>query len=107
MAPHTSKRLPAGPRLRHVPERSCVACRQVNPKRTLIRLVRSPEGRVEVDPTGRRAGRGAYLCTDAACWELALKRDRIGRALRTKLLPEDAEQLTAYAGALPHEQPGS
>lgn len=84
-----------------------MACRQVNPKRTLVRLVRTPEGRVEIDPTGKRAGRGAYLCSAPACWELGLKRDRIARALRTKLLPEDAAQLAAYAATLSRPQPGS
>ena len=66
-------------------------------------MVRTPECRVEVDPTGKKAGRGAYLCSDPACWEQGLKRDRIARALRIRLLPEDAEQLSAYAASLPHE----
>lgn len=100
MSPHAADRSQAGPKPRHIPERSCIACRQVNPKRTLIRLVRTAEGRVEVDPTGKRAGRGAYLCADPACWETGLKRDRVARALRTKLLPEDAQQLTAFAATL-------
>ncbi len=101
-APQASGRPESNPRPRHIPERSCVACRAVNPKRSLIRLVRTAEGRVEVDPTGRKAGRGAYLCADPDCWELGIKRDRLGRALRTKVLPEDAQALAAYAATLPH-----
>ena len=89
------------PRPRHIPERSCVACRQVNPKRALIRLVRTSEGRVEIDPTGKKAGRGAYLCADATCWGLALKRDRLSRSLRVKVLPEDQRLLAAHAATLP------
>jgi predicted RNA-binding protein YlxR (DUF448 family) len=51
-----------GLRPKHVPRRTCVACRETDAKRQLIRLVRTPEGTVEVDPTGKRNGRGAYLC---------------------------------------------
>lgn len=83
-----------------------MACRQARPKRTLIRLVRTAAGQVEVDTTGKQAGRGAYLCADAACWELALKRDRLARALRARLVPEDVQRLAAYAATLPRQQPG-
>jgi len=88
-------------RPRHVPERTCVACRTREAKRGLMRIVRTPEGRVEVDPSGRRPGRGAYLCADPACWEQALKRKALNRALRVVLTPEEATRLRAHAQTLP------
>ena len=59
-------------RVKHVPQRTCVGCRQVLAKRTLIRVVRTAEG-VRVDPTGKAAGRGAYLHNLRSCWERGLK----------------------------------
>ncbi len=87
-------------RARHVPERTCVACRSRDQKRGLIRLVRTPDGQVEVDPTGRRPGRGAYLCPDPACWEAALKKKALNRALRVVLTPEEVHRLQQYAATL-------
>jgi predicted RNA-binding protein YlxR (DUF448 family) len=84
-----------------VPQRTCIACRSTSAKREFVRLVRTAEGNVEVDPSGKKAGRGAYLCTRGSCWELALKKDRLAAALRTKLSSADAEQLRAYAAGLP------
>lgn len=88
-------------RPRHIPERTCVACRTRGQKRGLIRLVRTAEGQVTVDPTGRRPGRGAYLCATRACWEAALKRKALNRALRTVLTPAEVAALQAYAQTLP------
>ncbi len=88
-------------RPRRVPERTCVACRTRGTKRGLVRLVRTPEGPVEVDPTGRRPGRGAYLCAVRPCWETALQRKALNRALRTVLTAEEVAQLQVYAQSLP------
>ncbi|MFL5779464.1 MAG: RNase P modulator RnpM [Chloroflexota bacterium] len=66
---------------RRVPTRSCVACRTVRAKRELDRIVRTPEGDVRLDPSGRLPGRGAYVCRDAACREKALARGGLARAL--------------------------
>jgi predicted RNA-binding protein YlxR (DUF448 family) len=88
-------------RPRRAPERSCVACRARGQKRGLIRLVRTPEGQVEVDSTGRRPGRGAYLCANRACWEAALRRKALNRALRTVLTAEEVVQIARYAQTLP------
>jgi predicted RNA-binding protein YlxR (DUF448 family) len=93
-----TKRAP-GPH-RHVPQRTCVACRCTTVKRELIRIVRTPEGSVEVDPTGKRSGRGAYLCSRAECWQEALKKDRLSSALRTKLSEKDRERLRVHAASL-------
>ncbi|MGB9723221.1 MAG: RNase P modulator RnpM [Chloroflexia bacterium] len=92
------------PRPRHIPERTCVACRRREAKRGLIRVVRTPEGQVEVDPTGRKPGRGAYLCPHPACWEEALKRRALNRALRVVLTSEEVERLRQYARSLPVEE---
>ncbi len=82
---------------RHIPQRTCVACRTTSGKREFVRIVRSAEGTVVADPTGKRDGRGAYLCARRVCWEDALKKDRLARALRTAILPADREELRRYA----------
>ena len=89
---------------RHVPQRTCVACRRVAGKRALIRLVRTGAG-VEVDQTGKRAGRGMYLHPNQQCWDAALKGGRIEQALRTKLKAANRQLLRDYAATLPeHEE---
>ncbi|HEX7474405.1 MAG TPA: YlxR family protein [Dehalococcoidales bacterium] len=82
---------------KHVPQRTCVACRKTGVKRELVRLVRVPEGSVEVDLTGKKSGRGAYLCADAKCWETGLNAGRLEFALRTTIKPENKELLVNYA----------
>jgi len=79
--------------VKHMPQRTCVACRQVKAKRELIRLVHIPGGRVEVDTSGKKAGRGAYLCRARECWEMGLKGGRLGYALRTNIDHDNREQL--------------
>jgi uncharacterized protein len=86
-------------RRRHVPQRTCVGCRAVLPKRSLIRIVRRPGG-VEIDPTGKLAGRGAYLHDQRSCWERGL-RGSLAHALKTTLTPEDRERLSSYMENLP------
>jgi predicted RNA-binding protein YlxR (DUF448 family) len=91
----------SSPRPKHVPQRTCIACRRSDAKRGLIRVVRDAEGRVAVDAGGRRNGRGAYLCHDPACWESAFKRRAIERALRIEALhPDDRATLVAFAHGL-------
>lgn len=85
---------------RRVPQRTCVGCRRSAAKRELIRVVRTPEGPVEVDLTGKRSGRGAYLCSRVECWREALKKDRLSSALRTKLSEGDKERLRAHAESM-------
>ena len=80
-------------RVKHIPQRTCVACRRVKPKRELIRLVRVSDGSVEVDTTGKKAGRGVYLCEVPECWEVGLRGDRLGNVLRVKLTLENRERL--------------
>ena len=92
----------ASRRKKHVPQRTCVGCRETLAKRTLIRIVRSPDG-VRVDRTGKSPGRGAYLHDRRACWEKALK-GNLANALRTKISPQDEEALRAYLENLPIEK---
>lgn len=90
-----------GPRPKHVPQRTCVACRQTTAKRQLVRIVRTPQGKVEVDPTGKKSGRGAYLCQQISCWELALTKGRLDYALKVRLSAEEKTALLTYAQGLP------
>ena len=83
----------------HVPQRTCVACRKVTTQRELVRLVCGTGNTVEVDPDGKKPGRGSYLCRAEACWETGLRRGLLERALRTKLTPENKEQLMQYRKA--------
>ena len=87
-------------RPRHVPQRTCVGCRSTAAKRGFVRIVRTADGRVVVDPTGKAAGRGAYLCASPSCWEVALKRGRLGQSLRVTISDQDRQELAAYAAAL-------
>lgn len=80
---------------RRVPERTCVGCRQTKPKKALIRVVRSPVGEVSVDPTGKKPGRGAYICPDRACLEAAVKGKRLERALEHPIPPDALEKLAS------------
>lgn len=68
-----------------IPMRMCVACRQMRPKRELIRIVRTPEGTVILDRSGRANGRGAYLCDSQDCFRRAVKTRALERALESKL----------------------
>jgi predicted RNA-binding protein YlxR (DUF448 family) len=88
------------PRTRHVPQRTCVACRGTEAKRGLVRVVRTPDGHVERDPTGKKNGRGAYVHETVECWEQALRKDRLARALKVTVPPDDIEALKTHAATL-------
>ena len=88
-------------RVKHIPQRTCVGCRTVMPKRQLIRIVRTSEG-VQVDPTGKLAGRGAYLHDRRSCWDQGLK-GALARALKTELAAGERERLQSYLETLPEE----
>lgn len=88
-------------RVKHIPQRTCVGCRSVLPKRTLVRVVKTIHG-VFVDPTGKAAGRGAYLHNRRLCWERGLK-NSLAHALKVDLTDQDRERLQAFLMALPAE----
>ena len=79
---------------KHVPMRMCVACRQNFPKREMIRIVREPGGEVMIDPSGKRAGRGAYICRRPECRENLGTRRSIEHALRTALTDDEWARLS-------------
>ena len=72
-------------RKKHVPMRTCVGCRLTRPKRDLIRVVRDPEGNVALDVTGKRSGRGVYICPSEECLEKAVRGRNLERSLETKI----------------------
>lgn len=88
---------------RHVPIRTCVACRTSGDKRGLLRVVRTPDGHVAYDPTGKANGRGSYVCASAACISLARKRGSLVRALKCQVPAETYLALDA-AASLAHSQ---
>ena len=81
-------------RRKHIPQRMCVACRESQDKKSLVRIVRTKEG-VFVDETGKLSGRGAYLHTDTSCWERGLKKS-LERSLSVEFSVEDRDRLNGY-----------
>ena len=88
---------------KHVPQRTCIACRGAKGKRELIRLVSCPAG-IEIDHKGKKPGRGVYLCPRAICWERGLKTNRIEFGLRTKMTAENRQSLADYGRSLPEKE---
>lgn len=76
-----------------MPLRKCVACQEMKPKKELIRVVRTPAEEVLIDLTGKKAGRGAYLCGQLSCFKLAKKSKALDRALKQPVSPEIYDQL--------------
>lgn len=90
------------PKVRRLPQRQCVACGQLRAKRELVRVVRTAEGDVRVDPTGKLSGRGAYVCPEASCVDRALREGRLARMLEREIPAEVAQGLR---GALARPAP--
>lgn len=82
------------PKPRKIPMRMCVGCREMKPKKELLRAVRSPQGEVSLDPTGKKPGRGAYCCYNADCLRRALKQGQLDRQLEVRLSDEVNAELT-------------
>ena len=78
-----------------IPQRQCLGCREMKPKPELLRVVRSPEGEVSLDPKGKKPGRGAYVCPNADCLRRAIKSRALSRALETEIPDEVMERLAA------------
>lgn len=79
--------------VKKVPMRSCCGCKEKKPKKELIRVVRSPEGEISFDITGRKAGRGAYICSSKTCLAKAKKSNALSRALEAEIPEEVFERL--------------
>lgn len=86
------------------PQRTCIACRSVGGKRGLLRIVRTPEGRVLLDTSGRLPGRGAYLCHERACLTAAAKGAQLENVLKVKMISEDRVAIQIAIGELLKEQ---
>ena len=78
---------------KHIPQRTCVVCRETNAKRTLTRIVRTTGEGVQMDLSGKQNGRGAYLCNQLSCWQNAVESNVLEKALRTTLTPDDRQRL--------------
>ncbi len=68
-----------------IPERKCVGCNERKPKNELVRVLRTPEGEIQIDRTGKKSGRGAYLCRSGACFAKAVKARRLQSALECEI----------------------
>ena len=90
---------------RKIPMRMCVGCREMKPKRELIRVVRAPDGTVSMDPVGKKPGRGAYICRQEACLTRAIRQRQLERQLEVQLTPEVSEALRFELEHLPEPEP--
>ena len=81
------------PAAKAAPQRTCAACRKVKDKKELVRLVRAVSGKIEIDTTGKREGRGAYLCRDTACWDKLAKGKQLEHAFKSGINRENLEEL--------------
>lgn len=81
-------------RQKHVPQRTCVGCHEIMPKRSLTRIVKSPEG-VKIDPTGKAHGRGAYLHDERSCWVRGLK-GSLAHALHAEVNEQEMAELRSF-----------
>lgn len=92
-------------RPKHIPTRTCIACRAARAKRELIRVVRTPAGEIVADATGRRPGRGAYLDADPACLERGFAAGALARALETEIPKDVRARLRDEMAAIARERP--
>jgi len=81
------------PRVKKIPQRMCVGCQEMKPKKQLIRVVRTPDETIEIDPTGKRSGRGAYICPEVECLKKALQGKRLEKALKSPISGEVIDEL--------------
>ena len=83
--------------VKKIPTRLCIGCQEQHPKKELVRIVRSPEGDFSVDLTGKKAGRGAYICNNKECFDKAVKEHRFDRSFKwtvdKNIFDELSEQL--------------
>ena len=82
-----------------IPLRCCIGCGEMKPKQELVRVVRSAEGEISLDPIGKKSGRGAYLCRDAECLKKAKKGRKLHRAFSCEIPDEIYDRLTTELAA--------
>lgn len=83
-----------------IPLRKCIACQEMKPKKSLIRIVRTPEGEIKLDPTGKLSGRGAYICTEEECMVNVQKSKGLERAFKMKIEDQIYEELRSKLAQL-------
>ena len=76
-----------------VPLRTCIGCQCKKPKKELIRIIRTPEGKIEIDKTGKKSGRGAYLCGNVECLDTALRKNHLNRSLKQDITLQVLDEL--------------
>lgn len=79
--------------MKKIPMRTCIGCNNAKPKKELIRIVKSSDGEVSIDFTGKKNGRGAYVCRDISCLEMAIKTKRLSRAFEMPIENEVYDKL--------------
>jgi predicted RNA-binding protein YlxR (DUF448 family) len=83
-----------------MPQRTCVACREIHDKPELVRIVRQPDGSICIDSRGKLNGRGAYICAKPECWQIGMESNRLEYVLKTKISSEERVRLLAEARSL-------
>lgn len=86
------------PKVKKIPQRQCVGCREMKEKKALIRVVKSPEGEVSLDEKGRKPGRGAYVCPNVECLRKARKSRALERVFETQIPPEVYDAMERQLG---------
>ena len=86
------------PKVKRIPQRQCVGCREMKDKKALIRVVKSPEGQVSLDDKGRKPGRGAYVCRDVECLRKVRKSRALERAFEAQIPPEVYDAMERQLG---------
>jgi hypothetical protein len=89
---------------KHIPIRQCVTCRTARPKRELLRVVIDAKGEISLDPTGKKAGRGAYVCRKRQCLEQAIRGHKLDRSLKNRVDEATIAALVAEMEALPPDE---
>ena len=82
-------------KVKKIPQRQCLGCREMKDKKDLIRVVRSPEGEISLDLTGKKSGRGAYICRDLKCLKKVRKSGRVAHNLECEISPEVYDKMEA------------
>jgi uncharacterized protein len=75
-------------KVKKIPQRMCLGCQEMKPKKELIRVVKNSDGNIKIDVTGKAPGRGAYICKSSECLEKAIKSKRFEKAFETKISEE-------------------
>lgn len=93
---------------KHTPQRTCIVCRQKFDKRQLTRIVRTPDSGIVIDPSGKRNGRGAYVCDQVVCWEKILAQpQRLQGALQAEISAEVVDAIATYKQTVVDSAEGS